>query len=74
LRLREALATGAEIIATACPICLRMLKTAASELGVLDRIAVRDLAELLLESVRGGDDTETQKSAISGVDQEVCHV
>ncbi len=47
LRAREAAATGAEIVATACPFCLQMmedgLKTQAPERG----IAVRDVVELV---------------------------
>ena len=39
--------TGAEVIATACPYCIRMLEDAVSELGVGEQIAVRDVAELL---------------------------
>ena len=51
LRIEEALSTGAEVIATACPYCIRMLNDAVRTLDVGDRIAVRDLAELLLQSV-----------------------
>jgi Fe-S oxidoreductase len=51
LRVREALATGAEVLATACPYCIRRLDQAATLLGVQDRIAVRDVAELLLQAV-----------------------
>lgn len=50
-RVREAMGTGAEIIATACPYCIRMLNEAVTKLGVEDKIQVRDVAELLLQSV-----------------------
>lgn len=50
-RVREALDTDAEIIATACPYCVRMLNDAITKLGVEDKIQVRDVAELLLQSV-----------------------
>ncbi len=50
-RVREALDTGAEIIATACPYCIRMLNEAITKLSVEDKIQVRDVAELLLQSV-----------------------
>ena len=62
--------TGAEVIATACPYCIRMLSEAVRQLGVQDQIVVRDLAELLLQSVMIKDEAVMTES----VDQEVCHV
>jgi Fe-S oxidoreductase len=50
-RIREALDTGAEIIATACPYCIRMLSEAIRDMGVQDKIRVCDVAELLAESM-----------------------
>jgi quinone-modifying oxidoreductase subunit QmoC len=55
LRVREALATGAEVIATACPFCVLMLEDAVRELGLQERLEVRDVAELLAQSV-GADE------------------
>jgi Fe-S oxidoreductase len=74
LRVKEALATGAEVIATACPYCIRMLKEGVRELGVENQIVVQDLAELLLESVVIRDETGTAEYISVGVDQEVKHV
>jgi Fe-S oxidoreductase len=74
LRVEEALSTGAEVIATACPYCIRMLSEAVKELGVQDQIAVRDLAELLLQSVMMRDEANMTERVDLGVDQEVCHV
>ena len=74
LRVEEALSTGAEVIATACPYCIRMLSEAARELGVEDQISVQDLAELLLPSVMIGDEAMMTESVDLEVDQEVCHV
>jgi Fe-S oxidoreductase len=51
LRVREALSTGAHVIATACPYCTQMLEDAVKVLGVEDRIEIRDVAELVAESV-----------------------
>jgi len=51
-RVREALDTGAEIIATACPYCIRMLKDAIKLIGAENKIQVRDVAELLLQSLK----------------------
>jgi Fe-S oxidoreductase len=74
LRVKEALSTGAEVIAAACPYCIRMLNDAVRELGVADRIVVRDLAELLLQSVMVKDEAKMKERVDSGVDREVCHV
>ncbi len=51
LRVREALETGAEVIATACPYCTLMLEDAVNVLNAGEQIAVRDVAELLAQSV-----------------------
>jgi Fe-S oxidoreductase len=74
LRVEEALSTGAEVIATACPYCIRMLSEAVRELGVEDQIAVQDLAELLLQSAMMRDEANMTERVDLGVDQEVCHV
>jgi succinate dehydrogenase/fumarate reductase iron-sulfur protein len=50
-RVREALGTGAEIIATACPFCLNMLDDAVKTLGLDDQIEVRDIMELVVEAL-----------------------
>jgi Fe-S oxidoreductase len=74
LLVKEALSTGAEIIATACPYCIRMLNDAVRTLGVEDRIAVRDLAELLLQSVMMKDEAKMTERVDLSIDREVCHV
>lgn len=74
LRVEQALGSGAEVIATACPYCIRMLNDAIETLGVADRIAVRDLAELLWLSVRMEDEVKMTERVESGIDREVCHV
>ena len=51
IRVKEAIATGAEVIATACPYCIRTLNEAIAKLGIGNQIKVRDIAELLLQSV-----------------------
>jgi Fe-S oxidoreductase len=74
LRVEEALSTGAEVIATACPYCIRMLSEAVRELGVEDQISVRDLTELLLQSVVMDDEAEMMEPVGLEIDREVCHV
>ena len=73
-RLEDALQANAETVATACPYCIRMLNDAVRELGVENQIAVRDLAELLLESVGVSDIEDKNERFIASFDQEECHV
>jgi len=65
LRIHDALDTGAEVIATACPFCIRELHGAAKKLSVLDRIVVRDVAELVLQSVEMKTETEKVFDAVA---------
>jgi succinate dehydrogenase/fumarate reductase iron-sulfur protein len=46
-RVREALDTGAQVIATACPFCLNMLDDAVKTMGVDDKLEVQDIMELV---------------------------
>jgi Fe-S oxidoreductase len=46
LRVQEALATGAEILATACPFCLLTLDEAVKHVQAEEKIRVMDIAEL----------------------------
>lgn len=57
-RVEEALTTGATVLATACPYCLRILDAAVKKHGWADKIAVRDVSELLWQSV------ETSEGAV----------
>jgi Fe-S oxidoreductase len=52
-RVREALDTGAGIMAVSCPQCYRMLDDAVKAEGAEDLIQVRDLAEIVSGSIRG---------------------
>jgi Fe-S oxidoreductase len=74
LRVEEALSSGAEVIATACPYCIRMLNDAVKAAGVDDRIAVRDLAELLWLSVKVTDEAKIREPLGLGSEREVYHV
>ncbi|MGH2625667.1 MAG: (Fe-S)-binding protein [Anaerolineales bacterium] len=48
-RVREAMATGAGTLAVGCPFCMIMLRDAARAEG--DRIAVKDVAEIVAERI-----------------------
>jgi Fe-S oxidoreductase/nitrate reductase gamma subunit len=46
-RLQEALDSGTDVVATACPYCLIMFEDAARSKGVSDEIKILDIAEVL---------------------------
>lgn len=48
IRIREAEAVGAEVIVTACPLCLIMLEDARKTAGLEEKLRVMDLNELLV--------------------------
>jgi Fe-S oxidoreductase len=49
-RVHEALATGADILAVACPKCLIILEDAVKVEGLDDKLIVKDIAEIAAES------------------------
>jgi Fe-S oxidoreductase len=51
LRVKEAISLGAKVIATSCPFCLLTLEDAVKISGSADRIVVKDIAELIAESI-----------------------
>ena len=51
LRIEEALATGASVLATACPYCITMFEDSVRTLNVDDRLKIKDVTELFLESL-----------------------
>ena len=50
-RAKEAIDTGAKTIATACPFCMTMLTDGVKGLGKGDDVAVRDIAEIVADSL-----------------------
>jgi len=53
-RTEEALGTGAEVVATACPFCMTMMSDGVKAKLPDGGVVVKDVAELVLESVKGG--------------------
>ena len=51
LRVKEALDTGAEVLATACPFCLLTLEEAVKHLNVEDRLKTMDIAEIAVQAL-----------------------
>jgi len=47
IRVREASATGASVLAVACPNCMTMLEDAVKAEGLEDRLVVKDICEIV---------------------------
>jgi Fe-S oxidoreductase len=67
------LSTGADVIATACPLCMHMLDEAVQTMNVANRIKVRDLVDLLYRSLEMKEAIPLPADQTDAV-QEVCHV
>lgn len=50
-RAKEAVATGAKTLATACPFCMTMMRDGVTALGKEQSVEVKDIAELVAETV-----------------------
>lgn len=50
-RAKEAIATGAKTLATACPFCMTMLTDGVTAQGKGDEMAVRDVAEIVADAL-----------------------
>ena len=51
-RTEEALSTGAQTIAVACPFCMTMMSDGLKTLGEEQR-TVKDISEIMLENLEG---------------------
>ncbi|MGF6924941.1 Fe-S oxidoreductase [Chitinophaga sp. W2I13] len=49
---REAVATGAAVIASNCPFCMTMLTDGVKDAGKEESVKVLDIAELIAESMK----------------------
>ncbi len=49
-RAKEAIATGASMVATACPFCLTMMTDGVKSEGASDKVQIKDIAEIIAES------------------------
>jgi len=51
MRVQEAVETGAQILATACPFCVVMLDEAVKTLNLEEKIQVMDVAEMAAQAL-----------------------
>ena len=52
IRIKEAVALGAKVLATSCPFCLLTLEDAVKTAGLSAEIMVKDVAELVVEATQ----------------------
>jgi Fe-S oxidoreductase len=52
VRVHEALDTGAQVLATACPFCLINFEDAIKVLDKEGSLVVRDISEIMYEAIR----------------------
>jgi Fe-S oxidoreductase len=50
-RAKEAIATGASTVATACPFCMTMMSDGVKSHGAQDKVEVKDIAEIISDSL-----------------------
>ena len=68
-RTEEALETGATTIASACPFCMTMLTDGVKAKEKAETVAVKDIAELVLESVDPSAYTKPEEGHLKEEDQ-----
>ena len=51
IRVKDALEMGAEIIAVSCPFCLLTLEDAVKTSDLEEKIKVKDISEILIETL-----------------------
>ena len=51
MRIAEAMEIGAEVVVTACPWCYAMLSDAVKEMSLSDKIAVKDIAQVVWDAL-----------------------
>jgi Fe-S oxidoreductase len=65
VRIREAEATGAQIVVTACPLCRIMLEDARKSAGLNQKLRIMDLNVLVLQALKQGDEPKDEVSSVS---------
>ncbi len=58
IRMEQATAAGADVVATGCPFCMQMLVDSVSILDLDEKVKILDLATLVAQSMKSQDDEE----------------
>lgn len=51
LRIEQAIGAGAEVLATSCPYCITMLEDSRTTMNLAEKIEVKDITEIIQESI-----------------------
>ena len=51
IRIKEAVALGAKVMATSCPFCLLTFEDAVKISGLASEIVIKDISELVVEAM-----------------------
>lgn len=54
-RVDQALATSPDTVCVACPYCMTMMEDGLKDLGLADKVRVKDIAEVMAERMAGGN-------------------
>jgi Fe-S oxidoreductase len=57
IRTEQAIETGAAVVATGCPFCMQMFEDGIKAKGAEETMRVRDLAELIAQTLPNGPTT-----------------
>jgi Fe-S oxidoreductase len=57
LRIEQAMDVGAEVLVTSCPYCITMFEDSRLTMDVTDNIEVKDITEVIQESILGTEET-----------------
>jgi Fe-S oxidoreductase len=65
-RVREALGTGARVLAAECPFCIKMLEQGAQTADPEGRLVVKDIAEIVAEALDEADGASPDGASSEG--------
>ena len=60
-RVNEALGTGAQVLAAACPFCITMFDDGIKGVEAEERMQIEDISEIVVQAMEAGSGTQTRK-------------
>ncbi|HYB01036.1 MAG TPA: (Fe-S)-binding protein, partial [Ktedonobacteraceae bacterium] len=61
MRVDEALGTGAEVLAAACPFCITMFDDGIKGVEAEEKMRTEDIAEIVVQAMEAGSGTQARK-------------
>jgi Fe-S oxidoreductase len=62
-RMKEALSTGAEVLAAACPFCITMFDDGIKGIEAEDQMQIEDIAEIVVQAMEAGETSTAVKGS-----------